>query len=185
MRGILMIKIIVCLVAFSLMPIHGNENMPNFESLSDAGMGVEKDEKIHLYGHEYMVKAFRTNGTSVKWSEVKSYVPQLLEGVESKTLSKSKLILLLRDKIGEDGKKFSKFVSLLAKEIASYLPGEDPEVIELELADYLVVNRSDILIEQFGTYDKSMLVPQISKAQELHNKYILLVYLEKMVTASK
>ncbi|MCO4783976.1 MAG: hypothetical protein KC646_16735 [Candidatus Cloacimonetes bacterium] len=175
---------IICFLVVSIISVNANENKPSFESINNIDLGVEKNEKIKLYGHTFLVEAFATEGTSIKWSDVKSYIPELLPDAETKKLSKAALVSLLKKKTLTDVKVFSKYVLDLSKEIVSYTPGEDAELVELELADYLVVNRSDILIDKFKKYDKS-LVGQIEKAQVLHNKYILLVYLEKMVSKTK
>lgn len=179
-----MFKIILCTFILSLTVIFAGEKSPTFESLNNVDLGVEKDETIQLYGHTYLVEAFATEGTSIKWSQVKSYIPELLPDATKKKITKAELISLLKKKILVDVKVFSKFVLDLSKEIVAYIPSEDEEMIELILADYLVVNRSDILLEKYGKYDKA-LVDKINEAQVLHNKYILLVYLEKMVSSSK
>ncbi|PCJ18810.1 MAG: hypothetical protein COB02_10280 [Candidatus Cloacimonadota bacterium] len=146
--------------------------------------GQDQSKSIKLFGNDFMIKVDQIGGTSVSWSQVKSDVLELFPKSKKIKLNKNELKDLVEKRFKEAGIKYENSVKILSKKVEPHIATKNAEYLEMEIADYLIVGSGDLLIEKYKDYNKSFVL-DIKEAQSLHDKYALLMYLEKVVNFLK
>lgn len=181
-----MLRKLLGICFFSTIIFYGAENQepqPGFTNIILSADGTAT-KFIRLYGHEFEIKDERMENEFIQWPQLLKLVPEVFPDWQKKTFSKAELVDQLNVVVMQEMKVFSKAVQELAIAITVRMPELEQELLEMEIADYLVVNQAKELAIRYQSLEPSI-TPEIMHAQTLHNRYLLAMKISTLVKNNK
>jgi hypothetical protein len=156
--------------------------IPDFSVMVQKGGRTQ--EIVKIYGHRIPVKKIELYGTSIKWDDVKQLLPPLLPDSQEKSLTAKELEKRVHDRMRAAMRAYGKFVKKLASGLSRVLPDKHIQMLEAEIADYCVVNKSRLLVPEYKSADPRI-GAKLRKVQRVHNQFLALMMLHKMIKKEK
>lgn len=172
-----MLRVFIFFVAFAGMVTSGS-------MASAQNVGNDRPRiPLELYGQIFSVEPTVIDGAKMTYQQLKDYAPTVLVSMHTQERTVHDVAYHLENMAAAYEDIFNMAVENLARRIKHFVPQRGLISLEHEVADYLRAGKWKSLSDRYKKYSKTI-APQVLEAQQVHNKYLSIMYLSVMVDYS-